>query len=284
MKVTLKDKLSTYKQHPFSLFLMIVMVLAMVFTVGITLSLIVYIVYKGVPNLSPELFELKFTAENQSMLPSIINTVIMTVITLVIAVPLGIGAAVYLTEYAKRGNKLVKVARITAETLSGIPSIVFGLFGFLMFNIALHWGYSLISGAITLAMMVLPTIMRTSEEALLAVPDSYREGSFGLGAGKVRTIFSIIIPSAMPGILSGIILSIGRIVGETAALIFTAGTYGQIPENLFSSARTLSVHVYALLNEGLYMDKAYATAFVLLVLVVLINLLSKYVGNKLTKK
>ncbi len=284
MKVTLKDKLSTYKQHPFSLFLMIVMVLAMVFTVGITLSLIVYIVYKGVPNLSPELFELKFTAENQSMLPSIINTVIMTVITLVIAVPLGIGAAVYLTEYAKRGNKLVKVVRITAETLSGIPSIVFGLFGFLMFNIALHWGYSLISGAITLAMMVLPTIMRTSEEALLAVPDSYREGSFGLGAGKVRTIFSIIIPSAMPGILSGIILSIGRIVGETAALIFTAGTYGQIPENLFSSARTLSVHVYALLNEGLYMDKAYATAFVLLVLVVLINLLSKYVGNKLTKK
>ena len=284
MKVTLKDKLSTYKQHPFSLFLMIVMVLAMVFTVGITLSLIVYIVYKGVPNLSPELFELKFTAENQSMLPSIINTVIMTVITLVIAVPLGIGAAVYLTEYAKRGNKLVKVVRITAETLSGIPSIVFGLFGFLMFNIALHWGYSLISGAITLAMMVLPTIMRTSEEALLAVPDSYREGSFGLGAGKVRTIFSIIIPSAMPGILSGIILSIGRIVGETAALIFTAGTYGQIPENLFSSARTLSVHVYALLNEGLYMDKAYATAFVLLVLVVLINLLSKYVGSKLTKK
>jgi len=284
MKVTLKDKLSTYKQHPFSLFLMIVMVLAMVFTVGITLSLIVYIVYKGVPNLSPELFELKFTAENQFMLPSIINTVIMTVITLVIAVPLGIGAAVYLTEYAKRGNKLVKVVRITAETLSGIPSIVFGLFGFLMFNIALHWGYSLISGAITLAMMVLPTIMRTSEEALLAVPDSYREGSFGLGAGKVRTIFSIIIPSAMPGILSGIILSIGRIVGETAALIFTAGTYGQIPENLFSSARTLSVHVYALLNEGLYMDKAYATAFVLLVLVVLINLLSKYVGNKLTKK
>ena len=155
------------------------------------------------------------------------------------AIPFGVGSAIYLVEYAKKGNKLVKVVRVTAETLTGIPSIVYGLFGMLFFVTALHWRFSILAGACTLAIMVLPVILRTTEEALMAVPDSFREGSFGLGAGKLRTIFKIILPSAVPGILSGVILSVGRIVGETAALMYTAGTVAAIPDSLFSSGRTL---------------------------------------------
>ena len=188
-----------------------------------------------------------------------------------------------MAEYAKRGSKLVKLIRVTVETLSGIPSIVYGLFGFLAFVIALKWEYSFLAGSITLAIMVLPVIMRTTEEAILSVPDSFREGSFGLGAGKLRTI-KIVIPSAMPGILSGIILAIGRIVGETAALIFTAGTTAAVPENIFSSTRTLAVHMYCLLSEGLYTEQAYATAVILLVMVIGINALSSFFAKKLTKK
>ena len=200
--------------------------------------------------------------------------------TLLIAVPFGIGSAIYLTEYAKRGNKVVPVIRMTTETLSGIPSIVYGLFGYMAFVRWLDWGYSLMAGIITLAIMILPLIMRTTEEALLAVPDSYREGSYGLGAGRLRTIFRVVLPSAMPGILSGVILGVGRIVGETAALIYTAGSVTGVPDSLMSSGRTLAVHMYALLSEGLYTDEAYATAVVLLVLVFIINRLSAYVANK----
>ena len=200
-----------------------------------------------------------------------------------IAIPFGIGAAIYLVEYAKQNSIAVKLIRITAETLSGIPSIVFGLFGFLLFGVALGWGYSLIGGALTLAIMVLPVIMRTTEEALLGVPASYREASFGLGAGKIRTIFNVVLPSAIPGILAGIILSVGRIVGETAALIFTAGAVAKIPDGLFASTRTLSVHMYALLNEGLHMEAAYATAVVLLIVVIGINCISNIVAKKLAK-
>ena len=221
------------------------------------------------------------------MMPAIINTLIMTAMTLVIAVPIGVFAAVYLVEYAKRGNKLVKVIRVTTETLSGIPSIVFGLFGYLMFNLSLGWGFSMLAGVVTLAMMILPLIIRTTEEALLAVPDSYREGSFGLGAGKMRTVFRVILPTAVPGIMSGVILAIGRIVGESAALIFTSGSGHSIPGALAgsgSSAATLTVHMYILSNEGLHVNEAFASAVVLLALTFIINLISDLIERHIAKK
>ena len=253
-------------------------------TFAVLLFLIGYILVSGLPHLKPSLFSLHYTSENVSMLPAIVTTVEMTVLALLISVPLGLFTAVYLNEYAKRGNKLVSIIRVTTETLSGIPSIVYGLFGMLFFVTQLHWGYSLIAGAFTLAIMVLPVIMRTTEEALIAVPDSYREGSFGLGAGKLRTVFTIVLPSAMPGILSGVILATGRIVGETAALIYTASSMPQIPKSIFSSTRTLAVHMYLLSNEGLYINETYGTAVVLLVLVLAINCLSGFIAGKLAKK
>ena len=256
---------------------------AAVITFAVLLFLIAYILINGIPNLKLSLFEWTYNSDNVSMMPAIITTVEMTLLALVIAVPLGLFTAIYLNEYAKRGNKLVNLIRITTETLSGIPSIVYGLFGMLFFVTQLHWGYSLIAGGMTLAIMILPLIMRTAEEALMAVPDTFREGSFGLGAGRLRTVFRIVLPSAMPGILSGIILAIGRIVGETAALIFTAGTMAQIP-GLFQSGRTLAIHMYVLSGEGLHMNEAYATAVVLLVVVLLMNALSAFVAKKLTKK
>lgn len=277
------SKFKTYLRHPFSFILMLLICLAALITVAAIIFIIIYILQKGIPNLTPELFSLDYNSKNQSMLPSIINTVYITFLTLLFAVPIGIFSAIYLVEYAKRGSKLVKVIRITTVTLAGIPSIVFGLFGFLAFVLALGWGYSMIAGVLTLTMMVLPTIIRTTEEALLAVPDSYREGSFGLGAGKLRTIFKIILPAAVPGILSGVILAIGRIVGETAALIYTSGTVAEMSTSLMDSARTLSVHLYCLLSEGLFTNQAYATAVVLLVLVVGINALSNFIAKKLAK-
>ncbi|MGN0476582.1 MAG: phosphate ABC transporter permease PstA [Ruminococcus sp.] len=277
------SKLKTYLKHPFSFLMLLLLVTAAIITVASIIFIIIYILEKGIPNLTGDLFSLHFNSKNQSMLPSIINTVSITFLTLLFAVPIGIFSAIYLVEYAKKGSKLVKVIRITTETLAGIPSIVFGLFGFLAFVITLGWNYSMISGVLTLTMMVLPTIIRTTEEALLAVPDSYREGSFGLGAGKLRTIFRIILPSAVPGILSGVILAIGRIVGETAALIYTSGTVADTATSLMDSARTLSVHLYCLLNEGLFTDQAYATAVILLLLVVGINALSNFVAKKIAK-
>lgn len=281
-KLTFTQKLKNYKKHPFSFLAYILVLLSAVITVFILFFIIIYILAKGIPNLKPELFEFKYTSENVSMMPAIINTFTMVFMTLIIAVPVGVFSAVYLVEYAKRGNRLVKAVRLTTETLQGIPSIVFGLFGYLFFNITFGWRYSMLAGAITLAMMVLPLIMRTTEEALIAVPDSYREGSFGLGAGRLRTVFRVVLPSAIPGILSGVILAIGRIVGETAALIYTSGTVAGIPKTIMSSGRTLSVHMYTLLSEGLYTDQAYATAVVLLVLVLLINGLSNLAAKKLT--
>ncbi|MCI5905208.1 MAG: phosphate ABC transporter permease PstA [Oscillospiraceae bacterium] len=257
--------------------------LAAALTVGVLVCIVAYILYKGIPNLSPTLFALEYNTDNLSLFPALVNTVTMTFVSLLIAVPLGIFSAIYLVEYAKRGNKLVTIVGITTETLSGIPSIVYGLFGSLLFVAKLKWGYSMLAGACTLAIMILPVIMRTAEEALKSVPDSYREGSFGLGAGKLRTVFRIVLPPAMPGILSGIILSIGRIVGETAALIFTAGTVAQIPKNLMGSGRTLAIHLYALWNEGLAAEQSYATAVVLLVIVVLINAASSFIAKKISK-
>lgn len=278
---TLGDKMRYYKKHPFSLLAAILVGLAALITVCVLFLLVGYILIRGIPNITPDLFAWKYTSDNVSMMPAIINTLTMTGITLIIAVPVGVFSAIYLVEYAKRGNKIVGLVRMTTETLAGIPSIVFGLFGYLIFVIAMKFGLSMMSGALTLAIMVLPTIMRTTEEALKAVPDSYREGSFGLGAGRLRTVFRVILPSAVPGILSGVILSIGRIVGETAALIYTSGTVAGIPDNLMGSGRTLSVHMYALLSEGLHTEEAYATAVVLLIMVILINALSGFAAKKI---
>ena len=276
------QKLKSYTRKPTSLIMLILVIGAAVITLAVLIFIIAYILINGVPNLSWSLFRWNYNSENSSMMPAIINTVIMTILALLISVPFGIGAAVYLVEYAKRGNKLVGIVRITAETLTGIPSIVYGLFGMLFFVTQLKWRLSMLAGAFTLAIMILPVIMRTTEEALMAVPDSYREGSFGLGAGKFRTVFKIILPSAMPGILSGVILAIGRIVGETAALMYTAGTVPAV-QGLLSSGRTLAVHMYVLSSEGLYMGPAYATAVILLVVVLLMNLVSSLIAKRLTK-
>ncbi len=251
-----------------------------ILTIGILLYIIGFILIKGLPHLKPSLFALEYNSENVSMLPAIITTIIMTIIALIIAVPLGVCAAIYLVEYAKRGNKAVTLIRMTTETLSGIPSIVYGLFGLLFFVTYLGWGYSVLAGAFTMSIMILPLIIRSSEEALRAVPDSFREGSFGLGAGKLRTVAKIVLPTATPGILSGIILAVGRIVGETAALIYTAGTVAQIPVSPMQSARTLAVHMYALSSEGLHTNEAYATAVVLLIVVILINLASTKLAGR----
>lgn len=278
-----KQRLKSYSGNPFSLILAVLVGVSALITVLTLVFIVGYILIKGIPNLNLELFQLEYNSENVSMFPSIINTICMTVLSLVIAGPLGILAAVYLVEYAKKGNKLVSIVRITAETLTGIPSIVYGLFGMLFFVTTLHWGFSMLAGAFTLAIMVLPVIMRTTEEALMSVPDMYREASFGLGAGKLRTIFVVILPSAVPGILSGVILSVGRIVGETAALMYTAGTVAELPKSIMSSTRTLSVHMYTLASEGLYIDQAYATAVVLLFIVLLINWISGRIARKIKK-
>lgn len=278
-----KQKWKALAKHKSSLVLYLITILAAAITVFVLGYLIVYILANGIPHLKPSLFAFTYTSDNVSMMPALINTVLMTLATLIVAVPLGIFAAIYLVEYAKKGNKLVSIIRVTAETLTGIPSIVYGLFGMLFFVTTCKMGLSLLAGALTLSIMVLPVIMRTTEEALLAVPDSFREGSFGLGAGKLRTVFRIVLPPAIPGISSGIILAMGRIVGETAALIYTAGTVAEMPKNIFSSTRTLAVHMYSLSSEGLYMDQAYATAVVLLVIVMLINLGSTFVAKKINK-
>ena len=273
-----------YRGQPLSLFLRIIVDLAAAITVFVLIAVVGYILVKGIPNLNLSMFAWKYTTDNVSMMPAIINTLSVTVVALLIAVPFGLFSAIYLVEYAKRGNKLVNLIRLTTETLSGIPSIVYGLFGYLMFVVALKWSYSIMAGTLTLAIMILPLIMRTTEEALKAVPDSFREGSFGLGAGKLRTVFRIVLPSAVPGILAGVILGVGRIVGETAALIYTAGTVTGVASGLFSSGRTLSVHMYALLSEGLYTNQAYATAVVLLIVVIIINAISGLIARKVTKR
>lgn len=278
-KQSFGDKMKSYRKHPISFLLLLLVLVAAVFTIGILVFLVGYILIRGIPHLKLSLFAWNYTSENVSMLPAMVNTLFMTVLALVISIPFGVGAAIYLVEYAKKGNKLVGIVRITAETLSGIPSIIYGLFGMLFFVTALKWGYSMLAGAMTLAIMVLPTIMRTTEEALLCVPDSFREGSFGLGAGKLRTIFKIVLPSAIPGILSGIILAIGRIVGETAALIYTSGTVAGIA-GFFDSGRTLAIHMYSLSREGMHNNEAYATAVVLLVIVLLINGISSLIAKK----
>ena len=248
-----------------------------------------YILVNGVPYLTPSLFEWEYDSTNVSLMPALVNTLVMAGLSLLMAVPVGVGSAIYLVEYAKRGSRFVQMVRTTTETLQGIPSIIYGLFGLLFFVTALQWGLSLMAGACTLAIMVLPVIMRTTEEALLAVPDAYREGGFGLGAGRLRTVFRCVLPSAVPGILGGVILALGRCVGEVAALIFTAGSIAAIPNfaegaaALFDSTRTLAVHMYVLSSEGLHVNETYATAVVLLVMVVLLNLMATFAAKKMNK-
>ncbi len=278
-----KQRLKSYARTPGSFIVMLLVVLSAVLTFTVLIFLIAYILIHGIPYIKPSLFSLTYTSENASLMPALINTIVMTFLSLVIAVPFGIFSAIFLVEYAGRGNKFVEIIRLTTETLSGIPSIVYGLFGMLFFVTACGWGFSLLAGAFTLSIMILPLIMRTTEEALKSVPDSFREGRFGLGAGKLRTVFRIVLPSAVPGILAGIILAVGRIVGETAALIYTAGTVADVPNSVMGSGRTLAVHMYNLASEGLYMDQAYATAVILLLLVVGINTLSGAVARRLTK-
>lgn len=269
--------------HPGSLIVRVLVVSAAVITFGVLVFLIAYILINGIPHLKPSLFSLDYNSDNVSMFPAIVNTITITLLSLLIAIPLGIGTAIYLVEYAGRGNKIVGLIRLTTETLSGIPSIVYGLFGLLFFVTYWEWSFSLMAGAATLSIMILPLIMRTTEEALSSVPDTYREASFGLGAGKLRTIFRIVLPSAVPGILAGVILSVGRIVGETAALIYTAGTVADIPSGVMGSGRTLALHMYLLSSEGLHTGEAYATAVVLLITVLLINTLSAYIAKKVGK-
>jgi phosphate transport system permease protein len=277
-------KARTPKQRdPLSFVLRVLVVGFAALTFAILLLIIGYIFVRGIPHLKRSLWSPVYTTKNVSLFPALINTILITVLSLVIAVPLGLATAIYLAEYAKSGSRLVRIIRAAAQTLAGFPSIVYGLFGLLFFVTSLGWGYSLLSGAFTLAIMILPLIIRTSEEALHSVPQAYREGSFALGTGKLGTIFLILLPSAGPGILAGVILGIGRILGETAALIYTAGTVPQIPRNLLSSGRTLAVHMYALSSEGLYTSEANATAVVLLALTAGMNWLSAALARRVSR-
>lgn len=284
MNTKIKQMLHTYRRSPFSLAMRIMLVLSIVFTVGMLAFILIYILANGIPYITPSLFSMEYTSDNVSMLPSIITTLMLVAASLVISLPFGIFTAVYLVEYAAKGSRIVEIIRLTTETLSGIPSIVYGLFGNIFFVTVLGWKYSFLAGVMTMSVMILPLIMRTTEEALIAVPQDWRQASFGLGAGNLRTVFKIVLPSAVPGILSGVILATGRVVGETAALIYTLGTMAKIPDSVFSSGRTLALHMWVLSGEGLHINQAYATAVVLVVIVVAINALSSLVAKKLQRR
>ena len=280
-----KDTLYVKRKRPTDMLLLAAIYISATLAVALLLGIILYVFIKGIRTVNWAFLTTVTSARKQTtgIAGNLLNTLYIIVITLLIATPIGVGSAIYLNEYAKPG-KLVSIIEFTTETLSGIPSIIYGLFGYLLFVIQLHFGYSILGGALTISIMILPLIMRQTEESLKAVPDLFREGSLGLGAGKLRTIFSIVLPSAVPGILAGIILAIGRIVGETAALIYTAGTVAGIPNSIMGSGRTLAIHMYVLTNEGLYTNQSYATAVVLLLVVTMINALSSMLAKKLASK
>lgn len=284
MKTKIRQRLNIYRRSPFSLAMRLGLLAGIAFTVGILAYLLIYILAKGIPYITPSLFSFTYTSENVSMMPGIITTLIMVIMALAVSLPFGIFSAVYLVEYAPKKSKAVEVIRLTTETLSGIPSIVYGLFGNILFVTTLKWGYSLFAGVMTLSIMILPLIMRNTEEALLSVPDDWRQASFGLGAGRLRTVFRIVLPSAVPGILAGVILAVGRITGETAALIYTLGTMAKVPADLFSSGRTLALHMWVLSGEGLHINQAYATAVVLIFIVLVINAVSGLVAKQIQKR
>lgn len=285
---SVSDKLHAYLKKPFSFIMFLLICIATLITAAIVVWILVYVMVRGLPNLRPELFEWRWTSENMSMMPSLINTLSISGLSLLIAGVIGVFAAIFMVEYAKSTNIFVKIVRIAAETLSGIPSIVFGIFGMILFTDVFGWGLTILGGSLTMAMMIMPLIMRTTEEALLAVPDSFREGSYALGAGKLRTIFVIILPSAIPGIISGVILGLGRVVGETMALVFTAGSAFNIrrPAGVMSQGCTLTVYMYSLITENPseYADVAWAVAVVLIILTIVINAAAEFIGNKLKKE
>ena len=265
--------------------------IGVVLSVCALVGVVGYILVQGVPYLKPSLFAWEYTSDNVSLMPALFSTLIIAALSLLMAVPVGVASAIYLVEYARSTSRFVRIVRITTETLQGIPSIIYGLFGLLFFTTALGWGLSLLAGACTLAIMVLPVIMRTTEEALLSVPQSLRQGGFALGAGRVRTVIHCVLPSALPGILGGVLLALGRCVGEVAALLFTAGTVAQIPDfggegifALFESCRTLAVHMYVLASEGLHLGETYATSVVLLLVVVVLNTTTNAAAKKLSKE
>lgn len=266
-----------------SAILKILIYTSIAFTIGFLILIVGHILIEGIPNLTPQLFAKNYTSDNQSMMPSIVNTLEIIFLTLIICVPIGIMTAIYTVEYAKPGNKFVELVRLMTQTLQGIPSIIYGLFGMLFFCYALGWDMSILSGTMTMSIMCLPLIIRSTEEALMAVPMSLREASYGLGARKVRTIFKVVLPTASMGIFSGIILSIGRIVGETAALIYTAGSMSKyaIPTE---QGRTLAIHMYLQQTEGIHVPQSYATAVILLIVVIVINFLSSYIQSILETK
>lgn len=273
------------KKRPVDSFLKFLLWFFSFLTFGILACILVYIVANGIGYISWEFVSTinKPSANLNGILPMIISTLYIILLTLAVSTPIGIGSAIYLVEYSKPG-RLLNTIRFTTETLSGIPSIIYGLFGLMFFNTLLRFGYSLLSGALTLSIMVLPTIIRTTEEALKAVPVSYKEGSLALGATKLKTILRVILPCAIPGILTAVILSIGRIVGETAALVFTSGIVPSIPTSIMSSGRTLALHLYQLAATGISFEQSFATATILIIVVALVNFLASVAAGKLSKR
>ncbi|SDH19760.1 phosphate ABC transporter membrane protein 2, PhoT family [Vibrio xiamenensis] len=254
-------------------------------TVGFLFWIIWYILSNGLQHVDWKFITDNYTrtGDEHGIFPMIVSTIYMVIASLAVAAPLGIMTAIYLTEYAKVGSRLVKVIRFCTESLAGIPSIIFGLFGMTFFVAILGLGFSILSGALTLSILILPVIIRTTEEALMAVPQTYREGSYGLGASKIYTIWRLILPSAMPGILTSIILSIGRVIGESAPVFLTAGMVARIPDSIMDSGRTLTVHLYKLTTELFTVEEwnqAYGTATVLIVVVLLINMVTKLIAKK----
>jgi phosphate transport system permease protein len=256
-----------------------------IITVAILVYIIAFVLRKGIPALSWE-----FLSKNPvdmgkegGIFPTIIGTVVLTAGAILIATPLGVGTAIYLTEYTWEGP-LTRIIRFGAECLAGIPSIIFGLFGFILFVTKLKFGWSILSGSLTLAFMILPTIIRTSEEAIKSVPPVYRTVSFSLGSTKWQTVTRVVLPSALPGIVTGIILSVGRSIGETAVVIFTAGSALRLPTSVFSSSRTMSVHFYILAREGISLSNAYGTAAILIIAILGINILTYYLMNRFIKR
>lgn len=251
----------------------------------ILIGIVGKILFNGLPHVTMEFLtqEPKDMGRAGGVFSIIITTLYLAALSLVIATPIGIGAAIFLTEYTKEG-KMVTFIRFCIEALAGIPSIVFGLFGYVFFVIFLDFKYSMVSGALTLSLMILPTIIRTSEEAIKAVPMSYREGSQALGATRWYTIYKIVLPTARPGIMTGVILGLGRVVGETAAVIYTAGSSLGLPNSIWRPGRTLSVHLYVLASEGLSKNNMYATATVLIISVLIINLIAKRLLGRIVKE
>lgn len=257
--------------------------LSTLFTVGILICILSYIFIKGYKLINIDFLTKNYSSSgNGGVFPMIVSTLYMVLLSVGVATPIGILAAIYLQEYAKQG-KLVKIIRFATESLSGIPSIVYGLFGAVFFVEYLQMGYSIIAGALTVSIIILPVIIRTTEEALKSVPDSYREASLGLGATKIQTLYKVIVPSAIPGILAGMILSIGRVIGESAAILLTAGTVAKFPKDIFSSGRTLTVQAYLVTKEAGAIDQACAVGIILIVLILILNTVARLITNKLNK-